>query len=56
MSLRGLGDRVVDEVLGDLPGGLLVKHRVHERDPRGAPPGLRLGGADLSADVRSQIK
>ena len=50
MSLRGLGDRVVDEVLGDLPRGLLVKHRVHEGDPRGAPPGLRLGGADLGAE------
>lgn len=45
--LRGLRDRVIDEALADSPRGLLIEHRVHQRDPGGAAPGLCLGGADL---------
>ena len=51
LGLRGLGDRVVDKVLSDLPGGLLIEHGVHQGDPGGAPPRLRLGGADLGRAI-----
>ena len=47
--LRGLGDRVIDKGLGDPPRGLLVEHGVHQGDPGGAAPGLRLGGANLNS-------
>ena len=53
--LRGLGDRIIDERLGDSPRGLLVEHGVHKRDPGGAAPGLRLGGANLNRRGNSQI-
>ena len=51
VGLRGLGHGIVNKVLSDLPGGLLIKHRVHQSYPSCTSPGLGLGRADLNIQI-----
>ena len=51
MGLGGLGHGIVNKVLSDLSGGLLIKHRVHQSYPRCTSPGLGLGRADLNIQI-----
>jgi len=43
----GFGDGLLDEVVRDSPGGVLVEDGVHERDLGGTAARLRFGGAAL---------
>lgn len=53
--LPGLPDGLLDELVRDLPGRVLVEHGVHQRDLGGAAPRLRLRGAVLENGEREKF-